>query len=188
VIGEPPSKTRSEIRILQTLATVSTRVSPTPRRSGLISPGGTERTLAGTRDGYLINAGPSSLTNLGTALPVEAFPGVLYVRERMAQMYQRSAFELQPYPQPWLISAALGRAWSLVSPGVPTPSVVPSEDGNVSLIWHKGGWDIEVEFGEFGTDVWAVHRAGDQTWHGALEERSDELQELLRSMNEDAAF
>jgi hypothetical protein len=146
---------------------------------------GLQAAVAGTRsNSYAVGGFFSPLRNLSTALPAEAFPGVLYVRDRLAQMYERSAYELQPYPGPWLIGSALTKAWSLVAPGVPTPSVVPSEEGNVSLVWHKNGWDVEVEFGEFGTDVWAVNRASQETWHGSLEDTEAELSELLRSINE----
>jgi hypothetical protein len=63
-------------------------------------------------------------------------------------------------------------------PEIPTPSVVPSEDGSVLFIWHKSGWDLEIDVGGEGAAVWARDRYAGREWYGSLEE----LQEMVVSL------
>jgi len=63
--------------------------------------------------------------------------------------------------------------------------VVPSEDGNVSFVWHKGGWDIEVEVAYQDAEIWADHASGAQSWSGSVWENGDQLRELLRDLGSD---
>jgi hypothetical protein len=137
----------------------------------------------GTRDVYALpKPRPESFTS---SLPVEFSPSVMYVRDRLRQMVIRSQVELEPYPPDWLIQSAWNRAWQLILPGMPTPSVVPSEDGNVALVWHKRGWDAEVEFGPSETDVWAANRDGTSTVEGTDAEALKALAVVLRELEAD---
>ena len=52
----------------------------------------------------------------------------------------------------------------------PTPSVLPSEDGEVMFVWHKGGWDVEIIVGLQGAEVWAYERGSGEELSGSLEE------------------
>lgn len=64
----------------------------------------------------------------------------------------------------------------------PTPSVVPTFDGGVQFVWHKGGWDIEVEVGEKETMVWARRRDGGDSWGGSLDDRVGDVRKLLSEL------
>lgn len=140
--------------------------------------------VVGTREQHAVGDEYFSQTwNVGTSLPAEYSPGVLYVHRRLVQMYERSKLELQPYPDEWLIASTWHRAWALIAPGVPTPSVVPSEEGNVSFVWHKNGWDIELEFGLMASEIWASRRDSNDVLEGTLEETGTELEQLLRNLS-----
>lgn len=146
----------------------------------LASPGGDELS-AGSSAGAIRFITPETVANGTRTLP-EYAPGVMYVRTRLLQMRDRSHYEVQPYPDESSIANAWSYAWNLVTPGCPTPSVVPSEDGNVSFVWHKGGWDIEVEVGWQDAEVWAEHAADSQSLRGSISETASQLRELLRGL------
>lgn len=94
--------------VVRSPAPVSTRPPvAAPQAQSTKSWRGLQAVVEGTRgNNYVAGGFFSPLRSLSTALAAEAFPGVLYVRDRLAQMYARSAYELQPYPEPWLISTA----------------------------------------------------------------------------------
>jgi hypothetical protein len=75
------------------------------------------------------------------------------------------------------------RAWSVAQNyfriDTPTPSVVPSEDGDICFVWHKAGWDLRIDVGPEETVVWAHHRGTGRQWFGSLEERRMQLARLL---------
>ena len=83
-------------------------------------------------------------------------------------------------PPPSAIERAKSIATDTFRPDTPTPSVVPSEDGSVLFVWHKAGWDVELEVSESTASVWAHHREDSSTWHGSLSECSAEFDQLLR--------
>ena len=70
-------------------------------------------------------------------------------------------------------------ALRLFRANTPTPSVVPSEDSGVQFVWHKAGWDLELEIGSDGEYVWARNRVSGETWHGALTSLLPRVSELL---------
>jgi hypothetical protein len=106
----------------------------------------------------------------------------MYVRDRLLQMRDRSRYELEPYPNEDLIANAWTYAEVIVAPGVPTPSVVPSEEGNVSLVWCKGGWDIEVEIASRDAEVWADNSSTARSVDGSFEEAGPEIIGLLHQL------
>lgn len=55
-------------------------------------------------------------------------------------------------------------------PDTPTPSVLPSEGGEVLFVWHKAGWDLEISVGPGGAEVWAYDRGSGKELSGSLEE------------------
>ncbi len=107
-----------------------------------------------------------------------------YVMTRLSELLHL-AYELDddvPPPHPETIQRALPELVRFMRSDTPTPSVVPTFDGAVQFVWHKGGWDIEVEVGPKETLLWAQRRDGDASWHGSLDEHLDDIRTLLSSL------
>ena len=62
---------------------------------------------------------------------------------------------------------------------VATPSLVPTADRGVQLVWHRGGWDVEVDVLADRTHVWARRRDSGESWSGELNEVIEKLTRLL---------
>ncbi|MGK2957682.1 MAG: hypothetical protein ACSLFB_04640 [Acidimicrobiales bacterium] len=90
-----------------------------------------------------------------------------------------------PAPSQAVLNRALEEANRLLPPSTPTPSVVPTTEGHVQFVWHKTGWDVEVEIGMEETWVWAQDRESGESWSGSLDERKGELVSLLHRMATD---
>lgn len=90
-----------------------------------------------------------------------------------------------PAPSHDVLSRALDEANRFLLPATPTPSVVPTTDGHVQFVWHKAGWDVEVEIGPEETWVWARDRESGESWSGSLDEHKGELVSLLYRMETD---
>lgn len=105
-----------------------------------------------------------------------------YLNNRLAQMSKRAAASVN-YPG----ADVLDRAWKIAlvtfSPHCPTPSVLPGEGGSVQFIWHKGGWDVELEVERSGEYVWARNRRTGETWHGELVGLFNQFAELLSTLS-----
>jgi hypothetical protein len=78
-----------------------------------------------------------------------------------------------------VIDRAWGVATTLFEPDTPTPSVVPTEDGNVLLVWHKAEWDIKIEVGSEEIWTWAHDRHAGTRFSGPLGEQQVRLSGLL---------
>lgn len=94
-----------------------------------------------------------------------------YVSQRLRELrsgrYDFSGFQI---PAPETVDRAHSLATSIFKPEHPTPSVVPSEEGDVLYIWHKAGWDLEIDVGLEEISVWAHDRRTGGEWYGSLEE------------------
>jgi hypothetical protein len=103
-----------------------------------------------------------------------------YVSRRLRELrdgkYDFTGFEI---PSSEVIEQARFVAMSLFRPDTPTPSVVPSEEGDVLYVWHKSGWDLEIDVGPEATVVWAHERNTGGEWYGALENLRAEVVNLL---------
>lgn len=82
-------------------------------------------------------------------------------------------------PTPWVINRAWLVAENYFLPDTPPPSVVPTEDGDVLFIWHKAGWELQIEAGSEGVTAWARNRRSGETWSGSLDARQAELHGLF---------
>jgi hypothetical protein len=88
----------------------------------------------------------------------------------------------------WPAPAAADAAWTMATETLPddapTPSVVPTGQGGIDLVWHKGGWDIEIEIDREGSAlVWMWDRKGDLDCTVPLEEGRDRLRALLGELS-----
>jgi hypothetical protein len=103
-----------------------------------------------------------------------------YVRERLTDL-RLAAYDFTglQVPAEWLVDRAWLVANSYLSPATIPPSIVPSSEGNVLFIWHKAGWDVEIEISPEGTSAWAYNQRSGEEWSGSLDERQTELKELL---------
>ena len=101
-----------------------------------------------------------------------------YVAERFRQLAERIG---EPgYPSLEALNRALHSVDFLLPPTTPTPSVLPSEEGGVELIWQRNGWDVQVELDEAGRDfVWTRERTSGEVTAGDLEELREILREIL---------
>lgn len=103
-----------------------------------------------------------------------------YAAERLAQLERGEGdFTDLQRPAPEVIRRARDVAARLLQPGTPTPSVVPSELGEVLFVWHKAGWTVDVEVGAEETSVVAyAHRSGTM-WGGPVDELWPKVSEVL---------
>lgn len=84
-----------------------------------------------------------------------------------------------PRPSTFVVNRAWQIATSILRPEAPTPSVVPSADGNVVFVWHKALWDLEIEVGSEETTIWAHDRNTGTMFSGSLDEQRVRLSSLL---------
>ncbi len=82
-------------------------------------------------------------------------------------------------PPKIVVDRAWGVAATLFKADTPTPSVVPSEDGDVMFVWHKAGWDLEIEVGAEEIMLWAHDRHAGTVFSGSLAEQRARLSSLL---------
>lgn len=50
----------------------------------------------------------------------------------------------------------------------PTPSVVPTEEGQVAFVWRKNGMDAEIEVSETAAEFWVHERVTGEVDSGPL--------------------
>jgi hypothetical protein len=84
-------------------------------------------------------------------------------------------------------SDKVGRlAWdtaiNFLSWDTPTPSVLPSEDGEILFVWHKAGWDIEISVGSEEAEVWAYNRRSGEEFMGSIRELRTAASRALSSL------
>jgi hypothetical protein len=105
-----------------------------------------------------------------------------YFHERLHHLGQ--CVNAPGYPRLELVNEVWSSAPVLLAPATPTPSVVPAENGGIDLIWHRGGWDIVIEFRENEHAwLWAKERAsGEPPVDGELDQ--DEVRQLWRDLRE----
>lgn len=80
-------------------------------------------------------------------------------------------------------SFVINRAWNIATKilrrDAPTPSVVPSDEGAIVLVWHKARWDLEIEIGIQEETVWAHDRNTGAMFSGSLEEQLERVSAVL---------
>jgi len=105
-----------------------------------------------------------------------------YVNKRLSEL-ESGAYDFTGLVQPQAraVSRAQTIAGTLFRPDTPTPSVVPSEDGAVVFVWHKAGWDMELEVSDRSTFVWAQRRVDNYRFSGSLNDNERQVSELLEN-------
>lgn len=81
------------------------------------------------------------LVDAGVRTTAEPSRWFRYVWDRLDQLESGGNHDDpgEPYPTPLIVSYAREVAQKLFTPRTPTPSVVPSDNGGVAFVWHKGG-------------------------------------------------
>ena len=110
-----------------------------------------------------------------------------YVASRLLQMAQHNRQPNEIYPDVRILQRAWSEAIDLFHTNTPTPSVVPSDDGGVLFIWHKGGWDLEIEVRESSSVVWGRTRKPQNATQleGDLSRLRPQVTAVLRSISTD---
>lgn len=68
-----------------------------------------------------------------------------YISQRLAELRDgRGDYTGLKRPTAQTIDRAEKVAQELFDPYIPTPSVVPDEEGNICFVWHKGGFSVEL--------------------------------------------
>ncbi len=107
-----------------------------------------------------------------------------YVYQRLNELGEGSYdFTGLNIPSLLTIDRARSIAFETLGRNIPTPSVVPSEEGAVMFVWRKAGWDLEFEITESEANVWAHRRHDSSGWYGPLSERSVEFSDLLEELS-----
>lgn len=64
----------------------------------------------------------------------------------------------------------------------PAPSVVPTLDGGIQFVWHRGGWDLEIEVLVNRTETWGRNRETGERFAGAPEQARSALEQAFRQI------
>jgi hypothetical protein len=87
---------------------------------------------------------------------------------------------------PWADEEALERALhdlaTVLEPEMPAPSVVPSEEHGVLFVWHRAGWDVEIEVRAGQTIAWATNPQSSAEIYGDLADVRPEIRRVLREL------
>lgn len=89
----------------------------------------------------------------------------------------------EPYPSPITVSRARMFAEYLFTPRTATPSVVPTDDGGVSFVWHKGGFDVDIEVSDDEVFVCVYHSASGTSFYGASSQHLAGVKAVLESIS-----
>jgi hypothetical protein len=109
-----------------------------------------------------------------------------YVSRRLAQLRRGEGdFTGLMRPTNDVIERARSVSASLFQHDTPTPSVVPSEDGEVRFFWHKAGWMLEIIVGLEDVSIWAHQPSSGEDWSGSLAEFRPQVSGLLELLAKD---
>jgi hypothetical protein len=92
------------------------------------------------------------------------------------------------WPSPVAVLSARDYAAEVFPDDAPTPSVVPTGEGFVAFVWHKGGWTIEFEVDrESNATVFFYDRDGGTCCETVdLEDCRDRFRDLLSELGRDS--
>jgi len=78
---------------------------------------------------------------------------------------------------------ALYALMQFLPPDATAPAVAPTGNGGVQFEWHRGGWDVEVEFHYGDAHAWMENLSTGERSSGALTDRLDDLRAAMRVVN-----
>jgi hypothetical protein len=108
-----------------------------------------------------------------------------YVGRRLAELTEgKHASSGMPVPTRIVTERALAVAMEHFDIDTPTPSVVPSEEGNVLFVWRSEMLELEIEIGLKESTVWAYDRSRGEVWSGALAEQQESVSRWLASLDQ----
>jgi hypothetical protein len=107
-----------------------------------------------------------------------------YVNQRLIELGEgQFDFTGLQIPSAATIDRARSIAFETLRDDTPTPSVVPSEDGAVLMVWRRSGWDVEFRVTESDADIWARRRADSTEWYGPFSQYLKEFSSLLDELS-----
>lgn len=100
-----------------------------------------------------------------------------YVEQRLGEL-ERGEGDYTDLCQPSAVTVANARrlAAEVFRDGTPTPSVVPTAEGDIDFVWRKNGYDVELTVTEDGAEFWACQRSTGRQWDALLPEVLDALE------------
>ena len=95
-----------------------------------------------------------------------------YVEQRLTELERGDGdFTGLQHPTATTVQHARRVAAETFRDTTPTPSVVPTEEGDVAFAWHKNGMDAEIEVSETGAEFWVHDRVTGEVDSGPLTDR-----------------
>jgi hypothetical protein len=84
-----------------------------------------------------------------------------------------------------LIAKAVSVLSKIMQASAPTPSVIRTATGSVQYVWHKAGWDVEIEVAEGFVEAWAHERETGREIVGKLEDVQRDVAQLIAQLGRD---
>jgi len=78
---------------------------------------------------------------------------------------------------------ALYALMQFLPPDATAPAVAPAGNGGVQFEWHRGGWDVEVEFHQGDAHAWMENLSLGEHASGTFTDRLDDLRAIMRVVN-----
>lgn len=133
----------------------------------------------------VVTTGPSAMTD--TIEPIIqsdagdlTFKWLRYVSSRYKEMLERTGDPELPTVSEQAVNRAHEVAYHFFPRNVPPPSVGTTPDGGVEFVWHRGGWDLEIEVSTIRDPmVWAFERESGNSLEGPLMEHLHPIYQLL---------
>lgn len=140
--------------------------------------------IRSSSDAFLHPAHSASELFLALTLHVDERRWGPYVLSRFAALQEEAAAGALAGITTAALERARRMAEDMLPSNSPTPSVIPSGEGNgLCLVWHKGDWDIEVDLVEGDDSVWARNSVSGETLYDELSAGRGRLAQILQAIS-----